>query len=328
MTRSEIETFLADGRLEELQDLIAPCRIVDADTCSEAQWFELLRESNPEILVAGWKTPPLPPDTRSTLSPALSYVCYLPGSVRKLVPRTLIEEGLLVTNWSSSISRTVAECALLLCLACMRRVAYWSYVMHDGGGWKNGLTETQSLFDRRVGIHGFGSVAKALVPLLKPFTSSISSFTEGVPDEVFASEGVTRSPSLQALFSENDVIVEVEALTPQRERIVDEKLLRSIPRGGVFVNVARGRLVDEAALARVATSGEIQVGLDVYHVEPLPANHPFRGNRNIVMLPHLGGPSTDRRRDAADHSLGNLRRYRAGEPVLEPISLEVYDRST
>ncbi|EDY84701.1 D-isomer specific 2-hydroxyacid dehydrogenase, NAD binding domain protein [Verrucomicrobiia bacterium DG1235] len=328
MTQWEIDTFLVDGRLEELKELISPCQVIDADSCSEEEWLGLLREANPEILVAGWKAKPLPESTLSDFASALRYVCYLPGSVRKLVPRRLLEEGVLVTNWSGSISRTVAECALLLSLACMRRVAYWSHQMHDCGGWKNGTTETQSLFERRVGIHGIGSVAKALVPLLRPFTKSISSYSDGVPSEVFDACGVRQEASLERLFAENDVVIEAEALTPDRVRIVDEKLLSSMSKGSVFVNVARGALVDEEALYRVAAKGEIQVGLDVYSVEPLPEKHPFRGCRNIVLLPHLGGPSTDRRRDAADHSLENLRRYQRSESLLQPITLEVYDRST
>ncbi|MDQ8186747.1 hydroxyacid dehydrogenase [Pelagicoccus sp. SDUM812002] len=328
VTPVERDTFLVDGRLEALKSLIAPCRVVDVESYSEASWIELLQETNPRILVAGWKVKPLPADVRSEVAPALEYVCYLPGSIRHFVPRDLIEQGVLVTNWSSSISRIVAECALLLSLACMRRVAHWSHQMHDEGGWKDLTTVTQSLFDRRVGIHGFGAIAKELLPLLRPFTNKISTYTEGVPEEVFEEFGIRKADSLPQLFSENDLIIELEALTPAREMIVDEALLRSIPEGGAFVNVARGALVDEEALLRVAQEGRIQVGLDVYTVEPLPADHPFRGCRNINMLPHLGGPSTDRRRDAADHSLENVRRFKRGEPVESPITLEIYDRST
>jgi len=328
MSQLEIDTFLVEGRLESLKEIIAPCRVVDAESCTDESWRELLKETNPQILVAGWKTKPLTLSIKREIAPALDYVCYMPGSVRKLIPRKLIEEGLLVTNWSSSISRTVAECALLLTLACMRRVAHWSHQMHDRGGWKNGSTVTQSLFDRRIGIHGFGAVAKALLPLLRPFSNKISAFSEAVPGKVFDTYGVRQAESLEKLFSENEVIIEAEALTPERVRIVGAELLGRIPKGGTFVNVARGALVDEDALVEIARRGDIQVGLDVYTVEPLPEDHPFRGCRNIVLLPHLGGPSTDRRRDAADHSLENLRLFKNKLPVLEPVTLEVYDRST
>lgn len=328
LTPTEIDTFLVDGRLETLKSVVAPCRVLNGDALSAEEWRRILSEHNPEILVAGWKTPALPDDVSHDVAPALRYVCYLPGSVRKLVTREMIEAGLLVSNWASSISRTVAECALLLALSCLRKASYWNEQMHNRGGWKDGSTRTQSLFERRVGIHGYGAVARALVPLLRPFTDNISAYSEGVPVEVYERDGVAPSESLESLFGDNDVVFEIEAFTPERKNMIDEAMLRRIPEGGTFVNIARGALVNEEDLLKVAREGHIQVGLDVYKEEPLPADHGFRGCHNIMMLPHLGGPTTDRRKDAADHSLENLKRYKRGEPILDPITAEIYDRST
>lgn len=328
VSQTETDTFLRDGRLEKLRELISPCRVVSIEDDSVEDWEALLQEANPEIIVGGWSMKPLPENALSELAPALRYVCYLPGSVRNLVSREQIEAGLLVTNWGASISRTISECALLLTLSCMRGVSYWSHQMHDKGGWKTTETRTMSLFDRRVGLHGFGAIAKGLVPLLRPFTSKISSYTEGMPDEVYQEYGVKKSESLKDLFSSNDVIIEVEALTPARVKIVDEALLRSIPEGGAFVNVARGALVDEDALVRVAKTTNLQIGLDVFTSEPLAVDHPIRGCRNVTLLPHLSGPTTDRRCDAADYAMENIKLYLAGKPVVAPITCEVYDRST
>lgn len=328
LTPTEIETFLVDGRLDALKGIVEPCHVFDGEAMSADEWRGILSEHNPEILVAGWKTPALPDDVLKEVAPALRYVCYLPGSIRKLVARKMIEDGLIVSNWASSISRTVAECALLLALSCMRNVSYWNEQMHNHGGWKDGSTRTQSLFERRVGIHGYGAVARALIPLLRPFTSKISAYSEGVPAEIYEKDGVALADSLEGLFSDNDVIFEIEALTLERENIVDEAMLRRIPEGGTFVNIARGALVNEDDLLKVAREGHLQVGLDVYQVEPLPTDHGFRGCHNIMMLPHLGGPTTDRRKDAADHSLENLKRYKRGEAILCPVTPEIYDRST
>ena len=328
LTPAEIETFLVDGRLDTLRKIVDPCLVLNGETMSVDVWRRILSEHNPEILVAAWKTPALPEDVLSEVAPALRYVCYLPGSVRKLVTREMIEAGLLVSNWASSISRTVAECALLLALSCMRKATYWNDQMHHRGGWKDGTTQTQSLFQRRIGIHGYGAVARALIPLVRPFTSKITAYSEGVPRELYEQDGVVLSESLETLFSDNDVIFEIEALTPERENIIDEAMLRRIPKGGTFINIARGALVNEDDLLKVAQEGHIQVGLDVYKEEPLARDHGFRGCHNIMMLPHLGGPTTDRRRDAADHSLENLKRYKCGEPILSPVSAEIYDRST
>lgn len=327
-TPAEIESFLVEGRLERMRELLGPCRVVDGEGMAETRWRALLRECDPEVVVAGWTAPALPCAELSSVAPSLRYLCYLPGSVRRIVSREAIEDGLLVTNWGSSISRTVAECALLLTLSCLRRTVYWNEQMHSRNGWKTCETETLSLFDRRVGIHGYGAVARELLPLIRPFTRRVSVYAEGVPRALIEDAELVRMESLEALFAGSDVVVELESLTPERRGVVTEDLLRRLPRGGVFVNVARGALADETALLRVAREGRIQIGLDVFEKEPLPVDHPFRGCPNMTLFPHLAGPTTDRRKDAADFALQNLERYFRGEQLEALITPEVYDRIT
>ncbi len=86
--------------------------------------------------------------------------------------------------------------------------------------------------------------------------------------------------------------------------------------------------MDEAALARVAAEGHIEVALDVYEVEPLPTDSPLRGLPNVTLLPHLGGPTKDRRRDSGALCCNNLQRYLAGRPLEAEITLDIYDRTT
>ncbi|CAN5530367.1 hydroxyacid dehydrogenase [soil metagenome] len=290
---------------------------------------DYLAESSAEVLVSCWATPPLPEDLPVGGDGQLRYVCHLAGSVRSLVPRALLERGLRVTNWAGSVSRTVSECALLLILSALRRSSYWALAMHREGKWKDKYTVvTESLFGRQVGLHGFGAIARELVQLLKPFNVSISTYSPNVDDATLACFGVTRCASLEALFSSSDIIVELAASTPQTYRSVNEEILRLIRPGGVFVNVGRGAIVDEAALARVAAEGKIQVALDVFEVEPLPAESPLRGMENVTLLPHLGGPTKDRRRDCGELGYLNLRRYLEGKPMEGEITLEIYDLST
>ncbi len=328
LTEVEIETFLPGDRFYDAQALLEPFELVDPSKLeSKGEWNRILKECEPEIILAGWKTPSIHEDCHESV-PSLKYVCYLPGSIRKLIPRAAIENGLKVTNWGESISRTISETGLMLILCCMRRVAHWQQQMHFKAGWKNQETRTQSLFERKVGLHGFGSISQQMVPLIKPFTDNISAYSPGVPDSIFEKLGVKRAITLESLFSENDVIVELSSLTEDNFKIVTEKLLRMMPDGAAFVNVGRGLTVDEEALARVAKDKELQVGLDVYGVEPLTNDSPFRGMSNVLLLPHLGGPTTDRRRDAGDLSIGNLTAYNETREVEKAISLSEYDRAS
>ena len=233
-----------------------------------------------------------------------------------------------MTNWGASIAPTVAECALMLILMALRRASGWALAMHREGKWKDSATLTQSLIGRRVGLHGFGAISQCLVPMLRPFTDRIQVFSPRVPAEVFRKSSVEPVSSLEELFSTSDVVVELVAGTPENNQIVTEKLLRSIPEGGVFVNVGRGCVVDEAALTLVAREGRLQIALDVFEREPLPPDSPLRGLPNVTLLPHLGGPTRDRRRDSGALALKNLRAYLRGEPLEAVVTLDVYDRST
>jgi phosphoglycerate dehydrogenase-like enzyme len=312
----------------ELEKLLPEYRRVDLPLAKSEAWVRLWRETPAEILVSAWQMPPLNGAITAEDLRELRYVCYLAGSVRKPVPRELVANGVIVTNWGSSIAPTVAECALMLILMALRRASYWAVAMHREGAWKNSTTITQSLLGRRVGLHGFGVISQKLVPMLRPFTTDIQTYSPRVPKEIPAQFGVKQVDSLEELFASSEVLVELAAATPENYHAVKELHLRSMPEGGVFVNIGRGSVVDEAALVRVAREGKLQIALDVFEQEPLSADSPLRGLSNVTLLPHLGGPTRDRRRDSGALALKNLRAFLRGEPQEAVVSLEVYDRST
>ncbi len=317
--------FLPDPVLAQCRALAACAHVRESAADAELATFHReLRALDPEVLIGGWSTPALPRE----LPPRLRYLCYLTGSVRRVVQREHIERGLVVSNWGASISRTVAECALMLILNALRRAGHWIPAMHRDGAWKTRETETASLFGRRVGLHGFGHVARQLIRLLNPFDVTIEVSAPETDLALYAVHGVTRATSLAALFANNDVVVELAPLLPETRGIVTEELLRAIRPGGVFINVARGAIVQEPALIRVAREGNIHVGLDVYASEPLAPDSPLRGLPNVTLLPHLAGPTTDRRRDAGEFALRNLQAYAAGHPLESVISAEDFDRIT
>jgi phosphoglycerate dehydrogenase-like enzyme len=324
LSAQEITEFLPEPFWSELRSLSGRFEHVDPSPLTAAEFHRVLAAANPEVLVTCWKTPPLP----ARLPPNLRYVCHLAGSVKKLVAREHVVGGLLVSNWGGSISRIVAEWALFHILSCLRRATHWTLVMHREGGWKSGSTETASLYGRRVGLHGFGLVSRELLKLLAPFGCTVSAFAPDVDAATEARYGIRRATSLEDLFANNDIIVELAPLIPATTGSVTEQHLRLIPPGGVFVNVGRGAVVDEPGLVRVAQEGRINMGLDVFTAEPLPIDSGLRGLANVTLTPHLAGPTTDRRRDAGEFALVNLRAYSADRPLQAVITPRVYDTST
>jgi phosphoglycerate dehydrogenase-like enzyme len=290
--------------------------------------LDQLIKLQPDVLITAWSTPSL---EKLFIRPAceVRYICHLTGSVRSVVPRSFIERGGLVTNWGALANVAVAEHALLLALATLRNLPAWNDVI---AGPRNvsatSAIGTRSLAGRKVGIHGFGGVAQALVRLLQPLSVSISSYSAGVPADFMRKRGAEPCHSLADLFAGSEVVFECEALTPKTRHSVSASVLALLPENAVFVNVARGDLVDETALVKEASSGRIRVALDVIASEPLTPQSPVSGIRGALLSPHIAGPTLDLYPRIGDVAVANLERYAAGKPLQDLITLEVFDRST
>lgn len=283
---------------------------------------EFLAEVGAEVLVSCWSTLALAPAWLLSADCPLRYVCHLTGSVRGLLPRAFLEQGGRVTNWGCLAAPQVAEHALLLALAALRRLPEW-----PGRHWETKF-RTSSLFGRRVGLHGFGQVARCLRELLRPFQVEVFAFSHGVPPECMTDLDVSPCASLDELFARSEVLMECEALTPTTKGTVTAEILAGLPDGAVFVNVGRGALIDEAALIREAEAGRLSIALDVVTYEPLDPASPLATLPNVIYSPHIAGPTGDQYRRCGELALANLARYRAGAPLEAEVTLEIYDRAT
>ena len=323
LTPRELDIFFPGALRDHLAATLPGAKFIDPKS-APGEWAGVLSAFAPEVMVTAWDCAPIPADL-----PSLRYICHVTGSVRHHIDRALIERGVVVSNWGAVASETVAEAALMMILCALRRAQYFGDLMHRQQGWSPLPAGTQSLFDRRVGIHGFGLVAKKLVVLLRPFRCQIRAFTKGVPESWFSEHSVDRAESLESLFDWADVLVEAEGLTPATRGLVTAPLLSRLRAGGTFVNIGRGALVDEQALAHIAATGRIRIASDVYETEPLHQNSPLRGlTENVTLFPHVGGPTDDRFQLCGEFALRNLRTYLSGGTPEARVTLEVFDRAT
>jgi phosphoglycerate dehydrogenase-like enzyme len=294
--------------------------------------FAEISEFKPDILVSCWSTPALPPEIIDHPGFTVRYICHLVGSVRSIIPRCFIEKGGIVTNWGGLVAPQVAEHALLLALALLRNAARWRPFIQQRNPLVQENTadklQTMTLHGKKVGIHGYGVIARSLIKLLAPFECDITVYSEGVPEAVFCRNGIRRAVTLQDLSRTSEVFFECEALTPGSRGSVTEEILAELRDGAVFVNVARGLIVDEPALLREAASGRIRVGLDVIVNEPVNGSSEWFNIPGVIVSPHIGGPTLDRYRQCWEHALANIQNYASGCPVANRIDLDIYDRMT
>jgi phosphoglycerate dehydrogenase-like enzyme len=325
-SRSYYSRFLASAQFD------AEVEWLDISDLDARGWEKALFSISPTVLVTGWGTPSLTgPFARFPELP-LRYVCHLAGSVKNVVPRHMIEKGLLVSNWGTVISHTVAEHAMLLVLGTLRTIKAWDPFLQR---WPENDTpfvsmalKTRTLRGKRVGLHGFGAIARELAQMLRPFQVTVSSYSHGVPLSLFEEHGVHSCQSLEELFSGNDIIIECEALTRKSHQSITEEVLRLLPHDAVFINVGRAPIVVESALERLAAEGRLRIGLDVYHHEPLHRDSRLRQIPNALLSPHIAGPTEDSFPMLAQFALHNIRQYLHGAEIDGRVTMDIYDRST
>jgi hypothetical protein len=183
--------------------------------------------------------------------------------------------------------------------------------MEDGGGRVD-----ESLADKTVLIVGYGSVGAAIEQRLAGFEVEVLRVART------AREGVAGLEDLPKLLPLADVVMLVVPATAQTRGLVDAEFLGRMKDGALLVNVARGIVVDTGALLAETSSGRLRAALDVTDPEPLPADHPLWKLPNVLITPHVGGGSTAFLLRALKLIREQLRRYAAGEPLLNQITSE------
>lgn len=293
-------------------------------------WRAALERGRPRVLISGWSTLPVPFEATVAGGGSLDYVCHAAGSVRHVVGRKLLEGGLKVTNWGALVAPVVAEHALLLILASLRNLGAWrTHLGQPLAARERKVTlGTRTLFGKRVGLFGFGGIARALIALLRPFRVSVAAWSPGVPEALLSEHGVAQAASLSALCAEVDVLVVCEALTESTRLALNADVLASLPHGAVLVNVGRGALVDETALVEAARANRLRLATDVATREPLSHDATLLQVPGGIVSPHIGGPTHDFFPHCGRHTLDNVARYLRGETPEGLITPEVYDRST
>jgi phosphoglycerate dehydrogenase-like enzyme len=250
------------------------------------------------------------------------------GVERALTP-TARERGVVITNARGVFSRPIAEYVLMMILAISRRLPQLLELQRERT-WQP--LEGHELRDLTIGIVGLGSIGRAVASLASAFGCRVvavrrRSDTGGAsggadidglravePDEVLGPDG------LPALLGQSDFVVLAAPLTPETEGMIDDAALAAMKRGSWLVNVARGRLIDERALLRALGEGRIGGAvLDTFAEEPLPPDSPFYDLPNAIVTPHTSWSSARVLDRSVELFCDNLRRFAAGEPLLNVV---------
>ena len=203
--------------------------------------------------------------------------------------RACTASGVAVTITPDGIRRPIASAAVALILALAHRLVERNAAFH-AGRWHEGRFGVMGLglTGRTLGVIGFGNIGRDVVRLVEPYAMRVLVATPRLAAEE-ARHGVEPA-ELDVLLAESDVVVVACPLKPETHHLLDGRRLALMKPTAFLVNVARGPIVDQAALARALREGRLAgAGLDVFEQEPVPDGDPLLGLDNVLAAPHALG---------------------------------------
>ena len=257
-------------------------------------------------------------------APRLRYVHFVSSGFDNLR-----EHGaparLAVSRGGPSHAGTVAEHAVTLLLALVRHVAefernriakFW-----DRQGLRGRLS---SLEGATVLIVGFGAIGQRVAQRLRPFEARIVGMLrhEPAPEIAGLADAIVHPNALHAALDQADAVILSVPLSAETEKLIGARELAAMKPSAYLVNVARGGVVDEAALIDALTARRIAgAGLDVFADEPLAPENPLWRLDNVILSPHVAGAGSSAGTDRVIAlARENLERFRSGRPLLNPIA--------
>jgi D-3-phosphoglycerate dehydrogenase len=195
----------------------------------------------------------------------------------------------VVVNTPDALTVTVSELTIGLILSMTRRITAADKATRNGG-WtrKYGDLIGVELMGKTVGVVGMGRIGAAVAKRLKPFDVKLLYWNRTQYPALEKEIGMEWA-ELPDLLKRSDIISLHVPGTPETKRLIGAAQLRSMKRGAMLVNMARGIVVDESALIEALKSGQLSgVALDVFEQEPIKADNPLLAMDNVTLTPHLG----------------------------------------
>jgi phosphoglycerate dehydrogenase-like enzyme len=322
---------LAEPLLDQLR-AVSPRLHVVQQTCRSAAEVAEALAAHPDVEVLyGFR---LPPDLLD-LAPRLRWLQLDSAGNDHLLDHAIMHSDVAITNASGIHATPIAEYVFASMLAHRWQVRRWirSQARKEWPPSRFRLYFKPELRDSTLGILGYGSIGREVGRLGRAFRMQVLALRRSAARvERGYSEADTGDPqgvipdrfyppeALHDMLAECDYVVLALPSTPATYHFIGEAELRAMKPTAYLINIARGAIVDEAALVRALREGWIAgAGLDVFEKEPLPAESPLWNLENVLMSPHVAGdtPCYDER--AVALFAENLARYLAGQPLLNLV---------
>ena len=315
--------FLPDWLWDRLSLLGKVELVVDPKELSAEKFSGLF--AGKDAVITTWDMPTI---DRAVLERAdrLKILSHAGGEMRFFLDEEIfaLKPEIVVCHAAGVMALPVAEHTLCVTLACLRNLFHFrEWVSGTKNWWDYDPAKNRSLPGKKVGIIGLGQIAREFIELVRPLKVELLVYSKHLSEEKAAEDGLVKA-GLEEIFSTCDVITLSAANTPENRHLVNRDLLGRIKPGAVFVNNARGAIVDEQALIEELETGRFMAAIDVTDPEPPAADNKLRSLPNVLLTPHIGGPVPEQRYWLMEEAVANLEAFFDGRPVRGLITRERY----
>jgi D-2-hydroxyacid dehydrogenase (NADP+) len=241
---------------------------------------------------------------------SLKWIQALGTGVDGIADRKALRKDTIVTNMHGVHGDSMSESAILSILALARDLPrnVRNQAKHEWGRWASRV-----ISGKTVGILGVGAIAEALAPRCKAMGMTVVGITSG-KRAVPGFDRMEGKDRLKEAVAGCDYLVLLTPYSKETHHIVNAAVLKAMKPGSFLVNLARGGVVDEAALIEALKSGHVAgAALDVFATEPLPKDSPLWDMENVIVTPHHGGFHDEYAQMALPTIIENMRRFAAGD---------------
>ena len=250
-------------------------------------------------------------------APRLRLVHKLGAGVNTIDVDTATARGVAVANMPGANAASVAEGAVLLMLATLRRLPELDRATRAGAGWPSDPTLGETVRDVggcTVGLIGYGNIATRVERIIEAMGGNVVHTSTG-------DDGHPGWRSLPELLRVSDIVSLHLPLTQTTEGLLDRDALARMKPGAVLVNTSRGPIVDEDALVDALRTGHLAgAGLDVFATEPVPQDSPLLELGNVVLTPHVTWYTADTMRRYLEFAVDNCERLRDGRDLANLVN--------
>ena len=247
----------------------------------------------------------------------LRLVHKLGAGVNTIDVATASSLGIAVANMPGANAPSVAEGTVLLMLAALRRVTELDRLTRAGDGWPTdpSLGETvRDIGGCTVGLVGYGNIAQRVEAIVAAMGATVLHTST-------ADDGTGSWRPLDQLLADSDIVSLHLPLTDTTNNLLDRDALDGMKNDAVLVNTSRGAIIDETALVDALRDGRLAAaGLDVFAVEPVPADNPLLRLDNVVLTPHVTWYTADTMRRYLTMAVDNCARLRDGRELANVVN--------